>query len=373
MSSLASWPARWATRWREGGLTDDPIAWADASSWARMAAYADAVRSDPRRATSAGPAARSATQQPAPAAHHASQASHSRALRQPKPAAQPAPHTPDTPHTPHATSDNPAAHAHATPLLQVDKVSLEYRTPDHVVQATQGVSFQVHEAERFVLLGPSGCGKSTLLKAAAGFIRPTEGQIRLDGQAVRGPGPDRIVVFQEFDQLPPWKTVLQNVLFPLRASGTLRGAEAEERARHYIDKVGLTKFADAHPHELSGGMKQRVAIARALAMQPRVLLMDEPFAALDALTRRRMQELLLQLWDDVRFTLLFVTHSIEEALVVGSRIAVLSPHPGRMRAEINSHAFDLHSAGSPAFQAAAQRIHHLLFEHETPESQEAAA
>ena len=351
MGGLASWPARWGARLREGGLTDDPIAWSDASSWARMAAYADAVRSDPRHA------ARAVT----PAV--AERTRHGGALRQPQPMHG-------------ASSDaNDAVHPgdSATPLLQVDNVSLEYRTPDHVVQATQGVSFQVHEAERFVLLGPSGCGKSTLLKAAAGFIRPTEGQIRLDGHAVRGPGPDRIVVFQEFDQLPPWKTVLQNVLFPLRASGTQRGAEAEERARHFIDKVGLTKFADAHPHELSGGMKQRVAIARALAMQPRVLLMDEPFAALDALTRRRMQELLLQLWDDVRFTLLFVTHSIEEALVLGSRIAVLSPHPGRMRAEINSHAYDVHSAGSPAFQAAAQRIHHLLFEHETPESQEAAA
>ena len=266
------------------------------------------------------------------------------------------------------TAPEPSPVAAHSPLLAVDGVSLQYRTAEHVVQATQNVRFEVHEAERYVLLGPSGCGKSTLLKAVAGFIAPAAGQIRLDGQAVHGPAPDRIVVFQEFDQLPPWKTVLQNVMFPLRASGTLRGKAAEERARAIIEKVGLTKFADAHPHQLSGGMKQRVAIARALAMRPRVLLMDEPFAALDALTRRRMQELLLQLWDDVRFTLMFVTHSIEEALVVGSRIAVLSPHPGRLRAEINSQGFDLHSAGSPAFQAAAQRIHGLLFEHEAKES-----
>ncbi|HVR55191.1 MAG TPA: ABC transporter ATP-binding protein, partial [Pseudorhodoferax sp.] len=220
-------------------------------------------------------------------------------------------------------------------------------------------------AERYVLLGPSGCGKSTLLKAIAGFIAPVEGEIRLDGKRVTAPGPDRIVVFQEFDQLPPWKTVRENVVFPLLASRTLPRKEATERALHYLDKVGLSKFADVHPHQLSGGMKQRVAIARALAMQPRVLLMDEPFAALDALTRRKMQEELLALWDEVRFTLLFVTHSIEEALVVGSRIALLSPHPGRMRAEINSHAFDLQSTGGAAFQATAQRIHHLLFEEVT--------
>ncbi|MGC3984342.1 MAG: ABC transporter ATP-binding protein [Pseudorhodoferax sp.] len=258
----------------------------------------------------------------------------------------------------------PLRAAEAQPLLQVDGVSLEYRTPERVVRATHRVGFDVHAAERYVLLGPSGCGKSTLLKAIAGFIAPVEGEIRLDGRRVTAPGPDRIVVFQEFDQLPPWKTVRENVMFPLLASRTLGRKEAGERALHYLDKVGLAGFADVHPHQLSGGMKQRVAIARALAMQPRVLLMDEPFAALDALTRRKMQEELLALWDEVRFTLLFVTHSIEEALVVGSRIALLSPHPGRMRAEINSHAFDLQSTGGAAFQATAQRIHHLLFEEE---------
>ncbi len=249
-----------------------------------------------------------------------------------------------------------------SPLLAVDKVSIEYKTRERRVRATHQVSFDVHGAERFILLGPSGCGKSTLLKAVAGFIEPTEGRIAIDSKTVQGPGPDRIVVFQEFDQLPPWKTLRQNVAFPLVASRKLNRREADERAMHYLDKVGLAAFADAYPHTLSGGMKQRVAIARALAMQPRVLLMDEPFAALDALTRRRMQEELMALWDDVRFTLLFVTHSIEEALVLGSRILLLSPHPGRVRAELNAHAFDLHSQGSAAFQAASRRIHDLLFD-----------
>ncbi|MDM0084364.1 ABC transporter ATP-binding protein [Variovorax sp. J31P179] len=267
---------------------------------------------------------------------------------------------------PQPAAPGPAAEAAAvgTPLLQVDGVSLEYRTRERVVRATHRVSFDLHEADRFVLLGPSGCGKSTLLKAIGGFIRPVEGEIRLDGRGVSAPGPDRIVVFQEFDQLPPWKTVHQNVMFPLLASRSLGRKEAAERALHYLDKVGLARFADVHPHQLSGGMKQRVAIARALAMQPRVLLMDEPFAALDALTRRKMQEELLALWDEVRFTLLFVTHSIEEALVVGNRIALLSPHPGRMRAEINSHGFTLGSLGGSEFQAASQRIHRMLFEEE---------
>jgi len=250
----------------------------------------------------------------------------------------------------------------AAPLLAVDKVSIEYKTRERRVRATHQVSFDVHDAERFILLGASGCGKSTLLKAIAGFIEPTEGRIAVDGKAVRGPGPDRIVVFQEFDQLPPWKTLRQNVAFPLVASRKLSRREADERAMHYLDKVGLSAFADAYPHTLSGGMKQRVAIARALAMQPRVLLMDEPFAALDALTRRRMQEELLALWEEVRFTLLFVTHSIEEALVLGSRVLLLSPHPGRVRAELNAHAFGLHSHGSAAFQSAARRVHDLLFD-----------
>ena len=257
-----------------------------------------------------------------------------------------------------------ASHLNATgpALLSVDQVSLEYRTPQRVVRATHQVSFEIDPADRFILLGPSGCGKSTLLKAVAGFHAPCEGQIRLQGQPVTAPGPDRMVVFQEFDQLPPWKTLKQNVMFPLLASKTLPRREAEERALQYLDKVGLAAFADAYPHTLSGGMKARVAIARALAMQPKILLMDEPFAALDALTRRKMQEELLLLWEEVRFTLLFVTHSIEEALVVGNRILLLSPHPGRVRAEINSHQYNLHSLGGAQFQHTAQRIHRLLFD-----------
>ena len=255
-----------------------------------------------------------------------------------------------------------AVHSLPAPLLQVDNVSLEYADGARIVRATHRVSFDVHEADRFVLLGPSGCGKSTLLKAVAGFIAPREGQIRLDGKSVHGPGPDRVVVFQEFDQLAPWKTVRQNVVFGLRAAGKVSRADAAIRANDALARVGLGDFADAYPHTLSGGMKQRVAIARALAMRPRVLLMDEPFAALDALTRQRMQALLLELSEQLRFTLLFVTHSIEEALVVGTRVLLLSPHPGQVRAELNAHTFDADSGPSLAFQQASQRIHRLLFD-----------
>ena len=164
-----------------------------------------------------------------------------------------------------------------------------------------------------------------------------------------------MMVFQEFDQLLPWKTVKQNVMFALTASGKLAGKAAEDKALEYIAKVNLAKFADSYPHTLSGGMKQRVAIARGMAMEPDVLLMDEPFAALDALTRRKMQDELLQLWDDTHFTVLFVTHSIPEAIKIGSRILLLSPHPGQVKAEINSLPRD--AAESEAAKALEGKIH----------------
>ncbi|MSO85618.1 MAG: ABC transporter ATP-binding protein [Rhodospirillales bacterium] len=256
---------------------------------------------------------------------------------------------------------NPAPAAGVTPLLDVDGVTLQYKTLDRLVTATWRVGFRVFPADRFVVLGPSGCGKSTLLKGIAGFMRPVEGTIRLQGRVVERPGPDRMMVFQEFDQLLPWKTVEENVRFPMRVSRRFPGPEIAERALAAIDKVNLTKFRDAYPHTLSGGMKQRVAIARAMAMEPDILLMDEPFAALDALTRRKMQEELLQLWDELRFTVLFVTHSIEEAIIVGSRILVLSPHPGRVKAELNAHALGHGHQGGPEFQALHTRIHDMLF------------
>jgi NitT/TauT family transport system ATP-binding protein len=245
------------------------------------------------------------------------------------------------------------------PLLSVRGVTLQYRAPERVVTATYRVNFDVWRSERFVVLGPSGCGKSTLLKAVGGYVEPAEGRILLNGAAISSPGPDRALVFQEFDQLLPWKTVRDNIVFALTASGKLGRREAGERAMHFIDKVGLVPFADTFPHTLSGGMKQRVAIARAMAAEPDVLLMDEPFAALDALTRERMQAELLQLWDDTRFTVLFVTHSIDEAIRIGSRILLLSAHPGRVKAELNCPGTDAVGAGG---QRLSERIQQILFD-----------
>jgi sulfonate transport system ATP-binding protein len=247
-------------------------------------------------------------------------------------------------------------------LLEVEGVTLQYKTPRHLVTAAYKVDFAVDRSDRFVILGPSGCGKSTLLKAVGGFMRPVEGTIRIRGTEVSEPGPDRMMVFQEFEQLMPWKSVLGNVLFPMRATRKFGRSEARDRAEAAIDKVRLTKFRDAYPHMLSGGMKMRVAIARAMVLEPDILLMDEPFAALDALTRRAMQQELLSLWRQLRFTVLFVTHSIEEAMLIGSRILVLTPHPGRVRAELDADGFDFDTVDRAEFGAMSKRIHRLLFE-----------
>lgn len=253
----------------------------------------------------------------------------------------------------------PAAQSAGAPLLTVDKVTLRYKTPNLLITATEGVSFSVNRSDRFVLLGPSGCGKSTLLKAVGGYMAPVSGSIHINGRPVKRPGADRMMVFQEFDQLLPWKTVLDNVMFPLMVARKLPRKEAEERAREYIDKVKLTRAMDSYPHTLSGGMKQRVAIARGMAMQPDILLMDEPFAALDALTRRQMQDELLQLWQDTRFTVIFVTHSIAEAIKVSNRILLLSPHPGRVKAEVVGVDHARQEDGSAS--ALERDIHNLLF------------
>lgn len=240
-------------------------------------------------------------------------------------------------------------------LLDVKGVTLQYASEGRLVTAVHRATFAVQESERIVLLGASGCGKSTLLKAIGGYIKPVEGEICLEGKRIAQPGPDRVMMFQEFDQLLPWKTVRGNVVFALTASGRMNAAAAKVKADDLIARVKLTTFADEYPHTLSGGMKQRVALARALAMEPRILLMDEPFAALDALTRSRMQEELLQLWEGVRFTMVFVTHSIKEAITVGSRIVIMSPHPGRVRAEV------------PSAPDQERRIHELLFGEPPPE------
>ncbi len=218
--------------------------------------------------------------------------------------------------------------------LTLDRLSMRFRTRrGETVTALEDISFEIKDREFAVLVGTSGCGKSTILRLVAGLFAPTGGRVLLDGRAVSGPGAERGMVFQSYT-LFPWLTVRQNVEFGPR----LRGASAPDRARvaaHYIRQVGLAGFEHVYPKELSGGMMQRVAIARALANDPEVLLMDEPFGALDAQTRFLMGELLLRVWGEAAKTVLFVTHDIEEALFLGDRVFVMTARPGRIREEIH--------------------------------------
>ncbi len=216
--------------------------------------------------------------------------------------------------------------------LQIQNLRKTYRTDGHEVVAIDEVSLAIRNQEFATLLGPSGCGKSTLLRIVAGLVKPTRGVVRLDGQAIRGPGRDRGMVFQSYT-LFPWLTVLENVQFGLELSGVPR-AEQERIARAFVEKVGLRGFERAYPKALSGGMKQRVAIARALANNPAILLLDEPFGALDAQTRSLMQELLTGVWEELHKTILFVTHDVEEAIFLSDRVFVMTARPGRIKAEI---------------------------------------
>lgn len=203
------------------------------------------------------------------------------------------------------------------------------------VVALRGVNIEVHAGEFVCLLGPSGCGKTTLLYALAGHLTPSGGAISIDGVKVRGPGLERILVFQE-PALFPWLTVRQNLVFPLRARGVPR-REAFARANEYVSRSKLTGFEDSLPHELSGGMRMRVQLARALALDPAVLLMDEPFASLDAQTRGEMQELLQEISTRDKKTVVFVTHDVREALVLGDRVVVMAARPGRVLFDLDVH------------------------------------
>lgn len=195
--------------------------------------------------------------------------------------------------------------------------------------AVHDVTLDVKPGEFLVLVGPSGCGKSTLLDLLAGLALPTSGRVLIDGRPVTGPARDRGVVFQQY-ALFPWLTALDNVAFGLEVAGLGKRAR-REKAAHYLTLVGLTDFANRFPHELSGGMKQRVAIARSLAYEPQVLLMDEPFAALDAQTRETLQEELVEIWQRTGKTIVFITHGIDEAVVLGQRVAIMTTRPGRIK------------------------------------------
>jgi NitT/TauT family transport system ATP-binding protein len=213
--------------------------------------------------------------------------------------------------------------------LQVKNLYKTFESPQGTVTALKDINFETYKREFVCVIGPSGCGKSTLIRILAGLETPSSGEVLLDGVAVRDPGPDRGMVFQGYT-LFPWLTVKKNVMFGLEMSGHGK-TSSEEQALQWIDLVGLSKFANAYPHQLSGGMKQRVAIARALANQPRILLMDEPFGALDAQTRSKMQSYLHEIWKNIDVTILFITHDLDEAIYLADRVLVLKAHPGEVQ------------------------------------------
>jgi NitT/TauT family transport system ATP-binding protein len=243
-----------------------------------------------------------------------------------------------------------------------------YGSGDREVSALEDISFRIEEGQFVSLVGPSGCGKSTLLQILGGLIAASSGEVLVDGSPVTGPLPGKIaIIFQEATLLP-WKTAIENILFPLEAQ-RVSPAQRRSRADAMLDLVGLTDFAGKYPHQLSGGMKQRVSIARGLAQEPRIILMDEPFGALDEQTRLKMGQELLRIWDRTRKTIFFITHSLTEALYLSDVVLVMSRRPGRLidRIEVDlprPRAYDM--IGSPEFGAARNRIWRMITAGEEP-------
>jgi len=229
------------------------------------------------------------------------------------------------------TAKDLPTHSQAAKLV-LEHVSKWFRTSSLNVHALDDVTLRIAEGEFVCLVGPSGCGKSTLLNIIAGLDRSDRGLVQADSQTIVGPGPHRLMMFQEAS-LFPWLTVVGNVLFGLKLSNGLNAAERRERAEYFLELVGLKRFMHSNIHELSGGMKQRVALARALAPNPSVLLMDEPFGALDALTREQLYGDIQRIWSQHRKTIVFVTHNVREAVCLGDRVILFSPNPGRIREE----------------------------------------
>jgi len=246
-------------------------------------------------------------------------------------------------------------------ILEVKHLGKVFKTPMGKAVALDDINFVTHRREFLCVVGPSGCGKSTLVRILAGLEEKSSGEVLLQGKRVTGPGRDRGMVFQGYT-LFPWLTVKKNVMFGLEINGQA-GEEAGRQALQWLQLVGLEKFADAYPHQLSGGMKQRVAIVRALANQPRILLMDEPFGALDAQTRGRMQAHLLEIWKKIDITIVFITHDLDEAVFLADRILVLSPHPGRVQELIEvpvAHPRSTRQSISPEFLATKARLEELI-------------
>ena len=258
--------------------------------------------------------------------------------------------------------DTPAAPA-AAAAIRIRGVTKSYGSAERPVEALRGIDLDIAVGEFVCLLGPSGCGKSTLLNAIAGFAPPSAGSILVGGAPVAGPGPDRGMVFQEY-ALFPWMTVAGNIGFGLEIRGLTRAAIAA-RVGALLDQLTLSEFAGRYPKDLSGGMRQRVAIARILALDSPILLMDEPFGALDALTRSNLQDELLRLWADLRKTIVFVTHSIDEAILLGDRIVVLTYRPGTIKRIVPCPLPRPRDAASPEVNALKRELTALVMEEQS--------
>jgi NitT/TauT family transport system ATP-binding protein len=246
--------------------------------------------------------------------------------------------------------------------LSIENVSKWYKTPRALVHALDNITLRVEEGEFVSLVGPSGCGKSTLLDIIAGLTKPDEGRVLTDDQPILGPGRHRMVMFQEA-ALFPWLNVMGNVLFGLKRAPGLSPQERRDIADHYLQLVGLEKFKNAYVHELSGGMKQRVALARALAPDPRVLLMDEPLASLDAMTRQQLYPDIQDIWQSRKKTIVLVTHNVREAVCLGDRVVLLSPGPGRLREEFQISLPRPRDINDPEVARLAQQVTSALKAH----------
>ena len=256
-----------------------------------------------------------------------------------------------------AILEDDAATANSLEILSLDQLNLTYMTGTSRVTALEDINLKIYEGEFVCLLGPSGCGKSTLLKIMAGFLSPSSGNATIDGTAITGPDWHRGVVFQQ-PPLYPWLSVRDNIGFGLRMRGVDKQT-SRELIDTYLEKVRLAKFAGLKPYELSGGMKQRVAIARVLVNNPRILLMDEPFGALDALTREEMQSLVRSIWWETKKTVLFITHDVDEALSLGTRVLVMSRGPGKIIREFRTHFSEFITADNSNFTRASREFQQL--------------